>query len=196
MSETFESSRNLAANTQALRSAAGLSQQQLANLAGIPRSTLTHIESGEGNPSLSNLCKLAGALGVSIEELLMRPRGEVTLLQAADVPVLARSGGRVQIHKLMPDSVRGIEIDRVAITGRASMGGKPHLVGSKEYLMTLKGTVTVSVAGQDYPVAAGDVLAFPGDQKHAYRNTGSGTAIALSVVLPMPLAGATAGRDR
>lgn len=66
------------------------------------------------------------------------------------------------------------------------MGGKPHLNGSKEYLMALEGALTISVAGQDYPVGAGEVLAFPGDQKHAYRNTGSGTAVALSVVLPMP----------
>ena len=189
MSETLESSRNLAANILALRSGAGLSQQQLANLAGIPRSTLTHIESGEGNPSLSNLCKLAGALGVSIEELLTRPRGEVTLLRAADVPVLARSGGKVRVHKLMPDAVRGIDIDRVVITGRASMGGKPHLAGSKEYLMTLEGIVTVSVAGQDYPVAVGDVLAFPGDQKHAYHNPSSREAVAYSVVGLAPAGG-------
>lgn len=186
MRDSFESSRNLAANTLALRTGKGLSQQQLAKLAGIPRSTLTHIESGEGNPSLSNLCKLAEALGVSIEELLTRPRSDVTLLRAADIPVLARSGGKVTVQKLMPDAVRGIEIDRVVLRRRASMGGKPHLNGSKEYLMALEGALTISVAGQDYPVGAGEVLAFPGDQKHAYRNTGSGTAVALSVVLPMP----------
>jgi hypothetical protein len=34
-------------------------------------------------------------------------------------------------------------------------------------------------------VKPGDVLAFAGDQSHAYRNTGQGRAVALSVVIPI-----------
>lgn len=186
MTEDAAISRYLAQNILALRQQKNLSQQQLSQDAGIPRSTITHMESGEGNPSLSNLCKLATALNVSIEELLSRPRSACTLLKAGDVPVLSRSAGKVKVHKLMPDKVRGIELDRVEITPRSSMGGKPHLRGTKEYLMALEGSVIVSVAGDDYQVDAGDVLAFPGDQKHAYRNPGAEPAVALSVVLPVP----------
>ncbi len=86
----------------------------------------------------------------------------------------------------MPDKVRGIEIDKLEIKANSSMSGRPHLQGTKEYLMTLEGEVTVSVAGGNYAVGSGDILAFPGDQKHGYRNTGSGQAVALSVVLPLP----------
>jgi transcriptional regulator with XRE-family HTH domain len=177
----------LASNLLELRKRKNLSQDRLSALAQIPRSTITHMESGDGNPSLLNLCKLAAALNISIEELLSRPRSDSKLLRASDVPILKRSAGKVEVHKLMPDKVRGIEIDRVEIKANASMTGQPHLQGTKEYLMTLKGEVTVSVAGSQHAVRVGDVLAFPGDQKHGYRNTGSGTAVALSVVLPMPL---------
>lgn len=176
----------LAGNLQALRKRQGLGQEQLAGRADIPRSTLTHMESGAGNPSLNNLCKVAAALAVSIEELLSRPRSECSLLQAEDVPVLARSGGKVQVYKLMPDKVRGIEIDRMQLAAGASMGGQPHVAGTKEYLVTLAGSVTVSVAGDSWEVNAGDVLAFPGDQKHGYRNPGREPAEALSIVLPLP----------
>ena len=186
MSEDNAVSQYLAQNVLTLRQQRNISQQQLSTDAGIPRSTITHMESGEGNPSLNNLCKLATALNVSIEELLSRPRSACTLLRAADVPVLKRSGGKVQVHKLMPDKVRGIELDKIEITPHSSMGGKPHLRGTKEYLMTLQGAVTVAVAGDEYEVGAGDVLAFPGDQRHAYRNAGAEPALALSVVLPMP----------
>jgi len=141
---------------------------------------------------LTNLCTLAAALGISIEELLSRPRCHSKLLRAADVPILKRSVGNVEVHELMPDKVRGIEIDRVEIKANASMTGHPHLQGTKEYSMTLKGEVTVSAAGSQHAVSVGDVLAFPGDQKHGYRNTGAGTAVALSVVLPMPNASSPA----
>jgi len=186
MDDSANVSAYLADNILALRKQNGLSQARLADKAGIPRSTLTHMESGGGNPSLANLCKLAAALGVGIEELLSRPRRETSLLHAADVPVQLRAGGRVSVHKLMPDRVRGIEIDRLGLKQGASMSGKPHLTGTKEYLVGLAGKVTVSVAGQHWEVAEGDVLAFPGDQKHGYRNTGRGSAEALSIVLPLP----------
>ena len=176
----------LADNIIALRKRSELSQERLANKAGIPRSTLTHMESGSGNPSLTNLCKLAAALGVSVEELLSRPRNECSLLRAGDVPVHSRGGGKVELSKLMPDKVRGIEIDKLAFARGGSMAGKPHLTGTKEYLVGLAGTVTVSVAGRQWQVARGDVLAFPGDQRHGYRSTGTGKAEALSIVLPLP----------
>ena len=59
----------LADNITSLRTQNGLSQARLADKAGIPRSTLTHMESGGGNPSLANLCKLAAALGVGVSGL-------------------------------------------------------------------------------------------------------------------------------
>lgn len=186
MTELEHVSAYLAENITALRKRSELSQGKLADKAGIPRSTITNMESGAGNPSLTNLCKLAAALGVSIEELLSRPRNEISLLRADQVPVQQRSAGKVQVHKLMPDKVRGIEIDRMVFGASASMGGKPHLPGTKEYLVTLAGGVTVSVGGESWEVSAGDVLAFPGDQKHGYRNSGRGQAEALSIVLPLP----------
>ena len=186
MSDLEHVSSFLADNITALRKRSELSQERLAQQAGIPRSTLTHMESGGGNPSLTNLCKLAAALGVGIEELLSRPRNECSLLKQDQVPIQNRSGSKVQVHKLMPDRVRGIEIDRMVFSSGASMAGKPHLQGTKEYLVGLAGATTVSVAGQNWEVNEGDVLAFPGDQKHGYRNTGRGAANALSIVLPMP----------
>ncbi len=176
----------LAENVTALRRRRDLSQEKLAALAQIPRSTITHMESGSGNPSLTNLCKLASALGVSIESLLSRPRRASSLLKREAVPVEQRSAGKVQVYKLMPDRVRGIEIDRMAFAAGASMAGKPHLQGTKEYLVALAGEIAVSVDGETWHVDEGDVLAFPGDQKHGYRNPGKGPAEALSIVLPLP----------
>ena len=51
----------------------------------------------------------------------------------------------------------------------------------------LQGEVTVHVAGERFLVKRGAVLAFPGDQAHSYRNSGSGAAIAVSVVVPVTL---------
>jgi len=58
---------------QALRAAAGLTQRQLAEAAGVNIRQIQKIEAGEiqiGNVTLQNAARLAEALGVTIESLL------------------------------------------------------------------------------------------------------------------------------
>lgn len=180
-------SENLARNLSDLRERKGLSQRQLAEAAGIPRSTLTHIESGAANPSLSNLVRLATALGLGVEELLARPRSPVKLIPAEEVPVRERAGGQVRVAKLLPERVRGMEIDRMELVPGATLRGTPHVSGTKEYLHVLSGVFTIVVAGELFQVESGDVLAFPGDRPHSYANRGTAPATAVSVVVPLPL---------
>ncbi|HYX33185.1 MAG TPA: helix-turn-helix domain-containing protein [Oligoflexus sp.] len=177
----------LSRNISELRTKKNWSQQQLAQVAGIPRSTLTHIESGDGNPSLVNLMRVAAALGVGVEELLTRPRSQTLLIPAEKVPVQIRSGGLVRIHKLLPDKFRGIAIERMEFEPESAMGGQPHLSGTKEYMTVLQGEVVVQVAGQSHVVSKGDVLAFPGNQPHGYRNLRKSLAVAISMVIPVPV---------
>src|SRR5262249_53173351 len=83
--------RHLANNITLLRKKRGLSQNALAGIAKLPRSTITHMESGNGNPSLQNLARIAGALQISIEELLAAPRTDCKLIRRAEVRAMKRS---------------------------------------------------------------------------------------------------------
>jgi transcriptional regulator with XRE-family HTH domain len=178
---------HLAENVRSLRRARSWTQQQLSERAGIPRSTLASMESGAGNPSLTNLASVSAALGAGIEELLARPRSDCLLIRAADVPARNRSRGRVVVTKILPERIRGMEIDRIALAAGSSMGGTPHVTGTKEYFYCLTGGFQVLVNGQLFEVGTGDVLAFPGDQRHSYRNHGAEDAAAISVVVPVPV---------
>lgn len=61
----------LAANLKALREARGLSQQQLAEKAGVSISVLFQIEQGrKKDPKLSTLVSLAEGLGISPAEFV------------------------------------------------------------------------------------------------------------------------------
>lgn len=178
--------QRLAGNIASIRKRRNLSQHQLAKLAGVPRSTLSHIESGEGNPSLSNLSRLSQALQVSVEELLSPPERSVRSIRKSDVPIVRKSGGNVEIFKLMPFRIKGIEIERMEFKKDALMGGTPHVAGTREFLTTIQGAIEVSVEGERYVVKEGDVLAFRGDQPHSYRNTVGRASVAISVVIPIP----------
>jgi transcriptional regulator with XRE-family HTH domain len=179
-----EASKNLAINVATLRKVKKFSQKRLAELAGVPRSTLTHIESGSGNPSLANLVRLSRALGVGIEELLATPRDEIVLIPAAEVPSVRKGNGKVEVFELLPEKRQGMHIERMLLDPGGTMRGTPHVTGAKEYLHVVEGAVTMILAGESYRVVAGDVLAFPGDQPHSYMNRESGPTVAFSVVVP------------
>jgi transcriptional regulator with XRE-family HTH domain len=160
---------HLARNLASLRHTRSLTQQGLAKTAAVPRSTIANLESGAGNPSLAVLVKVAGALGVPIDELLASPRALVRRWPADE---LARrhKGRGVAIRALVPEPVPDEVIELMDFEPAAVMAGTPHLPGTREFFSCLDGRVLLTVAGDRYEIAAGDVLAFPGNLPHSYQN--------------------------
>ena len=178
-------SMHLAKNILELRKKRSWSQKDLSEYSKVPRSTITYLESGGGNPSLHVLIKIAEALHVGVDELLSQPRGQTKIYKPEDFQVLKRGAGKASIMKLLPDRMQGIEIDKMYFNHKASFAGHPHLHGTKEYLYVLMGEISVTVLGEIFVVPQGHLVAFPGDEPHTYRNTGNGEAEALSVVIPI-----------
>lgn len=178
---TDDVAANLARNLRALRLTRGASQAQIARQAGVPRATLAHLESGEANPTLSVLRAVSLALGVSIEELLAAPRTEARFYPADTLPV--RRPGQAIVRRILPDPLPGTEIERFELASGASFRGVPHTPGTREYLTCERGTLQLSVAGEQWTLMPGDVVSFRGDQRHSYANAGDIQAIGYSVVV-------------
>lgn len=177
---------HLAENIKAIREARGLSQQQIAKAAGIPRATWTNLESGAANPTLAVLVKVANALQIRVDELLAAPRQPARHLRASELPV--RVKGQVTVRKLLPGSLPGLDLERMSLPAGARMAGVPHTPGTREYLTCERGTVELSLGGERYVLAEGDVVTFRGDQRHGYHNPGTTLAIAYSVIAFAPVA--------
>jgi transcriptional regulator with XRE-family HTH domain len=62
--------RQVGARVRALRANRGLTQLRLAQRSGFSRPSVANVEAGRQNVSLRQLCALAAALGVGVEELL------------------------------------------------------------------------------------------------------------------------------
>ena len=136
---------HLAANVKQLRDARGATQQQMAKLAGLPRATWANLESGSANPTLSVLHRVAGALQVSLEELLAAPRAASRFYPRGSLPVRTRS--QVTLRHLLPDPIPGTEISRMELPALARLTGVPHTPGTREYLTCDSGQIGLYVAG-------------------------------------------------
>lgn len=176
---------HLADNIKAVREARGLSQQQIAKAAGIPRATWTHLESGAANPTLAVLVKVANALQVRLDELLAAPRTSARHLKASELVTRVKTG--VSVRKLLPESLPGLDLERMSIPAGARMAGVPHTPGTREYLTCERGSVELAVSGERYTLLEGDIVTFRGDQRHSYHNPGKEPAVAYSVIAFAPV---------
>jgi quercetin dioxygenase-like cupin family protein len=135
---------HLADNIKAVREARGLSQQQIAKAAGIPRA-----------------------------------------MKAADLITRTKTG--VTVRKLLPESLPGLDLERMSLPPGVRMAGVPHTPGTREYLTCERGVVELHVSGERYLLEEGDVVTFRGDQRHSYHNPGKEAAVAYSVIAFAPV---------
>lgn len=178
---------NLAQNIISLRKNRGLTQAMLAQQAGTTRGSITLIESGQSNPTLEVLIKISQALQVSIDELTGAPKAECQHIPASEIPLDRRSRNGVTLRKLLPDKIRATEMDEFSLEVGAVLVGAPHVEGTKEYFTCIDGQITIGVLGQSYTLNKGDLLTFPGDKKHSYKNTGKKLARGVGVVFFNPV---------
>lgn len=176
--------QHLGSNVRKLREARGLTQERMAKLAGVPRPTWANLESGQANPTLAVLARVADALQVRLEELIEPPKAQARHYAANALPT--RTRGSVTIRKLLPESLPGLEIERMELPPNGQMVGIPHTPGTREYLTCEQGAIELTVSGQTFALAPGDVVVFRGDQRHSYRNPGRGLCVAYSVVALAP----------
>ena len=97
---------------------------------------------------------------------------------------LQSKGRGLTIRPLVPEPVPEEMLTVMDFAPRGAMRGTPHLPGTREFFTCLGGRVTIFVAGERFELAAGDVLAFPGNVPHSYQNPDAATgAHGVSVVI-------------
>lgn len=180
-----DTGRHLAANLRRLREARGLSQQQMAQLSGVPRPTWASLESGSANPTLAVLNRVVMALQVSIEELIGPPRTAARLYPAGEIRIRRRQGARTR--PLVPEAIAGLDISHMELVPGGTLVGIPHTPGTREYLTCEAGRLELVASGERWPLGPGDCVVFRGDQPHSYRNLDTKRrAVAISVVCFAP----------
>ncbi|MEH2242699.1 substrate-binding domain-containing protein [Nostoc sp.] len=157
---------HLCNNLKSIRTRLGMSQQDLANMAGVTRQSIGGVESGQYAPSVAISLRLAKALGCPVKDLFCfkEDLSEVEAVLAKSVKSgqqlrvsLARVGGQWIAYPLVGNDAFHIEMipaDGEAVAVSHPVAGVPPVVGSG-----------VSASGSDVGASPVRVDGFPGISK-------------------------------
>ena len=114
------------------RQARGLSQQQLAGMAGVSRQAVSAVESGLSDPSLRAALALARALGLSVEEMF-GPGIPAPVVTARSLAPLGEAGSRVALAPV-GDAFVALPLTGAAVTraGFVPAGGLADGAGTDQ----------------------------------------------------------------
>jgi transcriptional regulator with XRE-family HTH domain len=169
----------LAANLRRLRERRQLTQQDLAERSGVPRPTLAHLESGDANPTLSVLVRVAEALGTSIEELIGRVEPAVALHEARSLAEQRK--GKTRLVDLAPGAFAGLRFQRVELAVGARFDAAAEARGGRCFVTLESGELMLEAGSETHRLARGDVAAVLREVGHRYVNSGRAQAVIYRV---------------
>lgn len=170
---------------RAARSRAGLTLSEVAKRSNVTQAFLSQVEHGRTMPSLLSLHRIADALGVSAQALLVDRDEEVSLVRAGEGRRYERSerAGAV-LERFLADGRHLMEPAEVWAAAGAD-SGEPVSHAGEELLFVLEGRLAV-VLGEDPEVelAGGDCFYYPAPLPHRWRVLGDAAARFLVIATP------------
>ena len=140
--------RRIGRQVRLLREKSGRTQAQLADTAGLSERAVRELETGRTNPSLTTVVGIAGALGVTLDEIVTAARRNVP---AADHTQAQASGeASIALTRELPNPrmrARLIDFDGAH---------KPDLPSSAMFGHVLAGAVHVTLDGEESALRSGD----------------------------------------
>ena len=147
---------------RAARRERGLSVGALAEAAGVGKGSLSEIENGIRNPTLSTLYAVAGTLGVPLATLLAdRPGARV-----------AAPGVEARLLDVTREDGHTVEVYRLRLAAGVHDRSVPHGPGVVEHLLVTAGRALAGRLGEEAEAGPGQAAQWVSDVAHAYTALG------------------------
>jgi transcriptional regulator with XRE-family HTH domain len=167
---------------RAVRRERGLSVGALADAAGVGKGSLSEIENGIRNPTLSTLYSVAGALGVPLASLIADQAGAR----------VTSPGVEARLLEVTRDGRQTVEVYRLRIEAGVQHRSVAHGAGVVEHLLVTAGQALAGRLGEETEIGVGAAAQWISDVPHAY--TALGTSPLESVlVIRSPVSGSPSG---
>lgn len=179
-------SRHVCRRVREIRGERGWSLDVLSQLSGVSRSMLSQIEREQANPTLAVTVKIAGALGLSMAQLVEQaaPVRNIEVIRADDRSHILRADENCTIRTLSPLNLeKDVELYEVLLHPGGVLSSAAHFEGTREFLTVQKGRVTVVSDDESTELNRGDSASYRVDVKHEIANSGRTEALVFLVVI-------------
>jgi transcriptional regulator with XRE-family HTH domain len=170
----------IAKAVQRERTKAGLSLSALANKAGLAKSTLSQLESGQGNPNIETLWAIAYALDVPFSYLFEVATPDISLIRVDEGELIDSSMTDLTAALLAncpPNAHR--DLYRVNLKRGEARKSVPHPKGTVEHVIVIDGILEAGPEEKTEILNPGDYFRFPGDEPHLYGAKSDSTTFIL-----------------
>ncbi|WP_025116124.1 helix-turn-helix domain-containing protein [Lysinibacillus fusiformis] len=161
----------------------GLSNRELATLAGITPSMLSQIERGLANPSIQTLKVLAKTLDVPTFNFFMEETNTDALV--------VRSNKRKKMiidnlsyELLSPDFTGNLASAIMTVPPNTSSSEKLLDHRGEEIAVIIEGSIKIYLGEEEYHLDVGDSVKIPANLKHKWENNSNIVAVVLFSVTP------------
>jgi transcriptional regulator with XRE-family HTH domain len=171
-----ELDRRIARRVRELRTALGLTLDELAARSGVSRSMISVVERGESSPTAALLDKLAAGLGASLNALFEAPRAEAppSPLSRRDAQPEWQDPDSGYVRRALSPPGFGSMLELVEVSfpagAQVSYDAGAERSGVHQQVWVMEGAIAVTVGPERHKLAEGDCLAFALDQPVSFRN--------------------------
>ncbi|MDH4125844.1 MAG: cupin domain-containing protein [Gammaproteobacteria bacterium] len=169
----------------AIRTRLALSQRQLARVSGVANATISQIEAGKLNPTVSMLKKVLDGIPMSLGEFFADhgESAERIFFRAGQLTEIADGGVS---FRQVGANLRNKSIQLLQESYQPGAGTGRHAIRheGEECGIVLKGRLEVTVADQVAVLTAGDAYYFRSEQPHQFRNTGNEVCELITACTP------------
>lgn len=165
--------RDIGARLKALRTAGGMTLEDLAERSGVSRAMLSRIERGESSPTAQLLNRVCAGLGLTLSALFAAAEvAAPPISRRADQPVW-RDPGSGYLRRVVSPPGRGAPAEIIEVefpAGAAVAFASQGLATANQDVWVLDGTMEVTVGEETHRLERGDCLHMRLDRRIGFRN--------------------------
>ena len=166
----------VAKRLEILRKKRELTMSGLAERSGVSKGTLSVLEDGSGNPTISTLWSIADALEVPFSDLINIPPQNIS-------PELNVDGMSLQLIDQTNENLR-IEAYHMTIKANSHRESTPHPAGVKEQITVLQGHLLTGSVDSPKLISPGEHYTFDANCPHIYSAPTDNVSAIVTVQYP------------
>jgi len=174
---------NIGQKIKTLRLGSDLTQEELANRAGLTKGFISQLENDQTSIQIDSLSDIIEALGMTLSDFFS-DNDDIKAVYSPDERVSIDGKGVSKFELLVPGSTNNL-MDPIIIElkpGERIEKQDPH--PGEQFGYILKGTATLKIDKKNFKVPSGHCFYFESDHTHQIINDSNAAVIVLWIVSP------------